>query len=352
MQTIYTLRHLSAMKMALDCYNDFHLKNDLCISLMKLCDKRTNGYLNREAWNVYFNFRKHPKIVKKIYHLPQWTQKEVMHSIEIVPKNVVEWCLYHTVKFDLAHSYGFDFLDESMLTSEGDVSYVKAANKIINDETLSTCQRFKVACGYFMTDKIAELWKKISAEDIESFFLSIKQQNSILNHNSNHEYSELIHQSQFPRIWAYYFSGKILQLLSWNVNLPQPTEGDVLRHAVKQSVVDGDVRAVKFAWEQRPVIFKKLFAVEIISQVCNDLMHHRPSYKDEQLIHIFCFLMSNMSDDNNKLLKETLGLTEHLEVLLRLLPHHDDDSKLKIVTSLWDLMSLENYITCLACFDT
>lgn len=104
--------------------------------------------------------------------------------------------------------YGVHLLNESLFNSEGEICCEKAAQQIINDKNFSVSERFKVVCGYVVTDNIVTLWDDLPVDERDQLFFA-KGQDSAMKQSSHHEDVKVIQQSQLPRLWAYYLTGKI-----------------------------------------------------------------------------------------------------------------------------------------------
>lgn len=253
-----TLEHLSAMKIAVTLCNDAQLKTYMIRNApLKLCERGTCGHVDNSFWAVDSMFDRKLQFLMNFHGIPRHLQKDVFKLVQRFANNMLTWCVYHRVKFDLPNEYIVRLFTKSLLlNSRGEFSTNTAIEILVNDESLSPLHRYKVACGYLMTNLIHELWEQLSVDDKKSV--------DSLKMLENDDSESCRHQSQLPKLWAHYLSGKLLELLQLRHGGHDQSVEDVLwRHAFQLAIVDGNAAAENCAWGNLSVSDQAAFLVKM-----------------------------------------------------------------------------------------
>lgn len=126
MKPFPTLKYLSTITLC----NTTDYKTDVIWDILNTaCQTRHTTFVDRFLWDLDVKFRQELEAVKNISELPKDLQKEVVTWMEIVSENMLQWCFYHANKFDLLNYNCVFFLTESLVTLDGEILYVKAAER-------------------------------------------------------------------------------------------------------------------------------------------------------------------------------------------------------------------------------
>lgn len=332
MNEVISLKHKSAWKLAIHLSTSRNFKNDVFSdSVTAFTPTRIFSCV------VLSTFKRLLRSSKNFKDLPKCLQNTIASFVEEVAINILQWCRYQEAKFHLPHCYTICFLTESMFTAQGDIHDDKVIDDIVNDNTLSNCQRYQVACGYFRTNKIDDFWLQMSVDERNSFLFK-----------GNAEESNC---SQLPMLWAHRLMDKLHELpLEPRVIAAacgQPVEEAFQRFAFEQCVVDRNPTGVRMAWDQLSIGDQETFAGQMAMKVCDQVRDRRignVTFIDRRMADILCFLMSKMTDSVQKeFLKEDFLAQQYSRVLYQLIWCGYNHVVLRTLALMWDFLPLKEY---------
>lgn len=346
MNSVPSLIRLSAIKIAVILCNQNDFKKEILLVSGSVSHPRT---FNDNIINV-FNSSWLKKIDQKfrkrveICGLPTVLLKKVMHYLKAVAMDMLCWCQYHREYFDLSPAFSVQFLSHHLFTTQGKLNMKEAAKLLVSDAKLSLAFRYRLACGYLLIDHICDLWNRMSDVD-----------RGLFHHIWGPKY---VQQPRLAILWTYYLLNKVEEILDLE-ECQQPAcrqERNVIQNlpetfwkcVFQQSVEDGNVIAVKFAWEMLSMDVRERFLLRVATNLLETI--GREHYDAElgvtfgNHVDVLCFLLSNMQDDEKTaLLRREIQKTGYSETLTYLMEWHNGDLFLETQKIIVTFLSKETF---------
>lgn len=337
MNSVPSLKYLSAVRVAAVelCYDVGFMKKLLNITKPEF-EQYTNSWKieNEQLWDKMI--KRKCQSLRSTLCLPLELVEDVAKWIQPISREILRWCRYHNVNFQIPNSYSLLLLNGSLFTSQGRIKKKKAAKVVANDITLSVGQRYKLACNYLLISDIQFLLKRMNSDQRQVFY--------------SDKVIKYAHQSPMGKLWASKYLRRCGEFLrKEGAGAYSIDEDGFWRCAFDKSVVNGNEVATRFSWEKLPmksrthyIVRAGILLLKTIKEKCPYEIYGGPvSIRND--IEILCFLLSKMSVDVKKrFLTEHFDLTT-LKLLRYLLDWHHEDIFMQTVSAFWEILTLQVY---------
>ncbi|KAL7634558.1 UNVERIFIED_CONTAM: hypothetical protein RMT77_014935 [Armadillidium vulgare] len=121
--------------------------------------------LQFKTWERFIEWeqRVHEHVIIILNNFSQLHRSKFCNKfINLIGIQMMKWTKFHKDKFGLSVCYLKSFLKLGHFLDNGVIDREIAARDLVQDVNLSISVRFKIACFYFLPDKIVQLWKKLS----------------------------------------------------------------------------------------------------------------------------------------------------------------------------------------------